>query len=137
MRSKNHKLALVCAAGIPLALSVSARGQLILDADMNALAAGTAPDCAAASGAWQFPANYATALLCEINPTDFSVVATSSFQPAATGNSIALNIPDSVDSIHLTNILPAPLPQVAGQIIRVEWQVWVQATGGGGTVYIG
>jgi hypothetical protein len=137
MRSMNRPFAVVCAAGIPLALAAAASGQLILDGNMDALATGTAPDCAAASGAWQFPANYQTALLCEILATDFSIVATNSFQPAAVGNSLALDITDNANSLHLTNILPAPIAEVAGQIVRVEWQIWVQPTGGGGSVYVG
>jgi hypothetical protein len=137
MGSMIRTSAVTCAAGFALAVSAAARGQLILDGNMDALVVGTAPDCSAPSGAWQFPANYTAAALCEINATDFSVVATNSFQPTGSGNSLALNITDAVDNIHLTNVLPAALPTVAGQIIRVEWQVWVQATGGGASVYIG
>src|SRR5690349_17950105 len=119
-------LAVACAAGVPVAFTAAASAQLILDGNMNALAVGTPPDCAAAAGAWLFPANYQAVVpsLCEVNATDFQIVATNSFQPAATGNSMAVNITDAVDNLHLTNILPAPLPTVAGQIIRVEWQVW-------------
>jgi len=137
MRSMSRPFVVACAAGVPLALAAVAQGQLILDGNMNALAVGTAPDCAANAGAWQFPAAYVTALLCEINATDYSLVATNSFQPAASGNSLAVNANDAVDNMHLTNILPAPLPTIAGQTIRIEWQVWVQSTGGGATVYIG
>ena len=135
MRSMSRSFAVACAAG--LALAGTTQAQLILDGNMNALAVGTAPDCTANAGAWQFPAAYVTALLCEINTTDYSIVATNSFQPAATGNSLAVNAVDAIDNMHLTNILPAPLPTVPGQIIRVEWQIWLQPTGGGATVYIG
>ena len=137
MSSLYRPLAIACAAGIPLALAGGAFAQPILDGNMNALTPGTPPDCATAAGAWQFPASYVTALLCEINPGDYSIVATNTFQTGATGNSLAVNVNDPVNNLHVTNILPAPLPTVAGQIIRVEWQTWVQATGGGGTIYIG
>ena len=126
-----------CVLGLPLVLVGAAHGQLINDGNFNALAVGTAPDCTAAAGAWQNPEAYITALLCEINATDYSIVATSSFQTGAVGNSLALDMTDAANSLHLTNILPAPIPEVAGQTVRVEFQVWVQPTGGGGTVYIG
>jgi hypothetical protein len=107
------------------------------DGNFDALAIGTPPDCATPAGAWQFPATYVSAALCEVDPNSYTIVATNSFQSGAAGNSLALSITDAVNNFHLTNILPAPIVPGAGQIVRCEFDLWVQATGGGGTVYIG
>ena len=122
--------------GVPLAAVGAAHAQLG-DGNFDALAVGTAPDCATAAGAWQFPPTYVSAALCEVDPTYFTIVATNSFQTGAVGNSLALNITDAVDNMHMTNILPAPITPAAGQVVRAEFDIWVQATGGGATVYIG
>jgi len=128
---------LVAAVGLPLAFAGAAAGQTINDGNMNALPIGTAPDCTAPAGAWLFPETYTTAGLCEVNATDFSIVATSSFEAGATGNSLALSINDPVSNLHLTNLFTGIINEAPGLVVTVEWDIWVAAVGGGSTVYIG
>jgi hypothetical protein len=108
-----------------------------MDGNMDGLTVGTPPDCTAPAGAWQFPANYQAAALCEVQPTYYTIAATGSFDPTRSGNSLALAINDNVNNMHLTNILPAPIVPAAGQVVRSTWEVFVEQTGGGGSVYIG
>src|SRR5690349_842617 len=125
------------ALGVPLSAVGAAYGQLA-DGNLDALTPGTPPDCATPAGAWQFPANYPALAACEVSVEQFSVVATSTFDPTHTGNSLALNINDLVDNMHLANVLPGGvITPSAGQIVRVEFDVWVQATGSGGSLYVG
>lgn len=80
--------------GVPLCAVGAAHGQLV-DGNFDALAVGTPPDCTTPAGAWQFPANYQAGAACEVNATDYTIVATSSFDPTHTGNSLALVTADA------------------------------------------
>lgn len=123
-----------------LAFSNSASAQLLLDGNMNSLATGTPPNCDLAAGAWQFPPDYVTALLCEVNPGDLSIVATNSFQPGASGNSLAMdiNLADPNLNIHLTNLLTSTIPETPGQLVTVNFDIWVPTGAhGGGSMYVG
>jgi hypothetical protein len=115
----------------------AAHAQVMSDGDMNALPVGTAPDCSAAAGAWQFPPDYVTNLLCELLPEHYSIVATSSFDPTRTGNSLRLNIVDNTTSMHITNLFNSVIMEAPGQVVTVEWDMWVGQSGSGATAYIG
>lgn len=117
-----------------------ASGQLLKDGNMNALAIGTPPNCDLAAGAWEFPASYVTAVLCELNPPELQVVATSSFQAGATGNSMAMdiNLLDPNSNIHMTNLLTSVVNEAPGQLVTANFDIWVpNGNHGGGSIYIG
>src|SRR5437879_2466222 len=114
----------LCLLGVPLWAVGAAHGQMA-DGNFDALAVGTPPDCTTPAGAWQFPANYAAGAACEVTPTDYTIVLTSTFDPSRTGNSLSLNDVDAVNNEHLPNLLTTPITPTAGQIVRVEWDVWV------------
>jgi hypothetical protein len=121
-----------------LAAAAAAHAQFINDGNLNSLPVGTAPDCATPAGAWQFPANYSTAALCELLPNQAEIVATSSFQTGATGNSLHLNASDPALNMHMCNLLPQPILETAGQTVSVQFDIWVPASApAGGSVYIG
>src|SRR5437762_947434 len=109
-----------CLLGVPLAAVGAAHGQLA-DGNFDALAVGTPPDCATPAGAWQFPANYVAAALCEIDPNTWTIVPTNTFQTGASGNSLAMSLTDAVNNLHMCNILPAPILPGAGQVVRAEF----------------
>jgi hypothetical protein len=123
--------------GVPLFAVGAAHGQLA-DGNLDGVPIGTAPDCATPAGAWQFPANYSTLAACETDPTQYTVVDTTTFDPTHPGNSLALNINDAVDNIHMCNLLTGGvITPAAGQIVRVEYDLWVNSTGDGGSLYVG
>ncbi len=123
----------VAALGV---FAAGASGQII-DGSFDALAIGTPPDNAAPAGAWLFPANYITAVLGEVVPTNYSIVATG----AVPGNSLAMDVDSTIANIHLTNILPAVINETPGRIVRVRFRVFVPTSPalpwGGGSIYVG
>jgi hypothetical protein len=119
----------------------AACAQIVLDGNMDALTPGTAPDYATPAGAWGFPAIYQTNAVAEPTtlPDLFTVVATSSFQPGATGNSMHLNNPAgaSTDNFHLPNIWSRSFTAQPGLILRVTFRLWVVSGTAGGAFYVG
>ncbi len=129
-----HRIAAVAAC----ALGGAAWGQLINDGNFDALAVGTPPDNALAAGAWQFPANYITGLAAEVTPADFTIIATSTFDPSASGNSLAININNATANVHVTNLLTTPIEERRGRFVHLKFRVWANSAGvGGGSMYIG
>ncbi len=132
---------MLCAAGV-LGLAVGVRGQILNDGNMNALTPGTNPDVGTPAGAWAFPANYVTGGVAELTASQFSIVPTSSFQPGAPGNSLRLMASlTNTQNIHLPNLFTAPINQTPGEIVVVQFNLWVASTpaltSGGGAIYIG
>jgi hypothetical protein len=114
----------------------AAHAQLLSDGDFDALAVGTAPDCAAPAGAWEWPAAYVTAGLCETLPEEYQIVETSSFDPGATGNSLSLSSTDPAGNFHLTNLLTSAVNEPARATLTFD--IFVPTAGsGGGSIYIG
>jgi hypothetical protein len=125
-------MAAVCVSS----LTGVACAQLINDADMDDLTPGTPPDNDVAAGAWAFPDNYIAAGVAEALPENFTIVATSDFDEAAEGNSLALNIQEAVLNYHLPNPLTSVINEGDG-LVFVSFEIWVAEGAGGGSVYVG
>src|SRR5688572_28396998 len=89
------------AAATWLGAGAAAPAQFITDGTLDAQPIGTAPDCGTAAGAWYFPANYITSLLCETLPEHIEVVPTSLFDPGAPGRSLGVNISDPNPNLNI------------------------------------
>ena len=70
----------------PLAFTSAASAQLLNNGTFDTLTVGTAPDCATPAGAWEWPAAYITAVLCEELPEEYQIMA----DPSGRGNLLAL-----------------------------------------------
>lgn len=128
--------------GLPvLFVASAANAQVVTDGNMDSLAVGNAPDNATPAGAWGFPANYVTALVAEpvARPEIFSIVPTSSFQAGGVGNSLRLFNPigTAADNYHLPNLWSQTFIATPGLILRVTFNLWVDAGSGGGSLYVG
>ncbi len=127
MRTKRYfgacVVAIVCAG--------AAHGQFLNDGDMEALAVGTAPDCALANGAWGFPANYITNALCEDGTTVSYDVATT------TTKVLRLKATSATLNTHLPNLFTSVINETPGQIVDVQFDIRANATNGAGSVYVG
>ena len=122
---------------IVLAGSAAAMGDILLDGNMDELTIGTNPDNYVPAGNWAFPPYYLPAL-GETADTQMTVVATSSFDPGAAGNSLHLDAADSAANVHLPHIFTQPILETPGEFTRVMFDIWVNAgTNGGGAVYVG
>lgn len=125
-------------------VSVPAGAEVTLsDGDFDNLPVSSAPDVGLPAGAWQWPQHYVDADLIESNSSIISVVPTSSFDPGATGNSLAFNASQPPRSFpHLPNLFGSTLSATPGQIAVVTCDVWVAPNDeslkfGGGTIYLG
>ena len=121
----------------------AAFGQILLDGDFDALTVGTNPDNTVPAGAWGFPANYlepGVNFVGETDPNQCTVVATSSFDPAGSGNSFHLNASDPAGAvnIHVANLFTQVINETPGEIVTVTFDIWVPTAGiAGGSIYIG
>ena len=117
---------------------VQTQAALRFDLDnFDAATPGTAPDVGSPVSEWEFPAFYVAQGAAEADPSLFSVVPTSSFDPSGTGNSLRIaGSPTSGSS------LPALLPEVidetkTGRVIA-RFDIFVPSGPGGGCfVYVG
>ncbi len=67
-----------------------------------------------------------------------SIVATETFNPGSSGNSLKMDIDDPNNNIHLPNIFNEVIPETPQQIIRARFDIFVPAgPRGGGSVYVG
>lgn len=125
------------AVSIAIAACFPAAAQLN-DGNMDSLTVGTAPDNGVPAGAWGFPDNYA-GLVDELDPLMVSIVATNSFDPGATGNSLALdfNDPNNIWNIHLPNVLTSSIVEAPGLIVTVQFDIYVVSGFAGGSIYVG
>ncbi len=117
------------------ALAGGAAGQELLDGDMEALSIGSAPDCDAPAGAWGFPAEYVTALLCEADPTQLRIES----DPAGRGNSLLMKIgdtPGAETNVHLPNVFTRQIMEGEG-LVTVQFDIYVPSGAAGGAIYIG
>ncbi len=119
---------------VALAASAPASAQFLLDGNMDSLAIGTAPDNNTPAGAWGFPASYVSGAAAETDPNQMTIVATSSFQPFALGNSLRLNFndPTGLTNVHLPNLFTQPITDNA----TVSFDLWITGPAGG-SVYVG
>jgi hypothetical protein len=122
-------------------VSVSpAGGQIVSDGDFDDLPVGTNPDCHVAAGAWFWPDCYPPAELCEILPEQMSIVATSTFEPGATGNSLRHNVdlkglPDF--NVALPNHFNRAIRESVDPHFVVTFDIWVVEEGThGGNIYL-
>lgn len=115
-----------------------AYGNILTDGDMESLTVGTSPDVGIPAGAWSFPANYIAEGLAEQNPSQFSIVPTSSVDPNAAGNSLRLDATTAEHvNLHLPIMFPFEITESPGQIVQVTFDIWVESgTNGGGAVYL-
>jgi hypothetical protein len=129
---------LVAAAGL---MATGASAQVVQDGNMDNLTVGTPPDNSTPAGAWGFPAFYNTNAVAEpvARPEIFTIVATNSFQTGATGNSLHLLNQSGTanDNYHLPNIWAQTFTAAPGLVLRVTFNLWVDAGSGGGSVYVG
>jgi thermitase len=96
------------------------------------------PDCDLPAGAWGWPAQYVYAGLCEDQVGQFSIVANSSFDPAGTGNSIAMDVGDLPGPRYLPRLLEASLHEADHPLVVAAFDIWVPEEGvRGGNVYVG
>jgi hypothetical protein len=125
---KNHA---ICAlVGFVASASVAAQGQILLDGDMEALTIGTTPDCAAANGAWALPEKYFANKLCEDGTTvAYDVAATSS-------KVLRLNATSPTMNVHLPNVFSSVINEQPGQMVVVEFDLYVKSGAGAGAIYI-
>lgn len=120
-------------------VTAMANAQIMSDGDMDDLDAGTPPNCDEAAGAWAWPANYFDIAACEASPEQFQIVATSSFDAGARGNSLQLNLTDDPDglNLHLPNLFNEIIFE-SDDIVTVAFDIWVPNDGAwGGFVYVG
>ena len=91
----------------------------------------------AGAGAWFFGTSYVQAGVCESSVEQFSIAATTSFDPGAEGNSLHLLVASDPNSnYHLPNRFNVILQE--GDPVTVEFDIWVASGGGGGggSVYV-
>jgi hypothetical protein len=101
------------------------------DGDLDGLSIGTNPDVGMPAGAWSFIDSPETA------PDQLSIVATETFSPGSTGNSLKMDI-DDVNSIFLVNVFNEVIPEMPQRIVRARFDIFVPpGPRGGGSVYIG
>ncbi len=124
--------------GAVAAFALSANAQVgILDGNFDGLSVGNAPDVGTPAGAWGFLDAGADTL--ETDPNQMSIVATSSFQPGASGNSMRLfaeNMPAAVNT-HVSNNFLSPYLQGDAQPLVVSFDMWIPSGTGGGSMYVG
>ena len=121
-----------------LGLSITAAttyGQILSDGDFDPLDVGSAPDNQAPAGAWRIEG-------VEEHPSQFSMVPTSEFDLNATGNSLKVEFPRHLPKqTLLTNFFDSEIPEVAGEIVRANFDVFVPdmetVRRGGFGVYVG
>jgi uncharacterized protein (TIGR03382 family) len=109
----------------------------ITHGDFDALISGTAPDVGAPAGPWGFLDKQPDTL--ETDPGQMSIVATSSFQDGAAGNSLRLfadNMPGTVNT-HVSNNFLSPYVEGSASPLIVSFDLWVPAGAGGGSMYVG
>ncbi|MCH7872782.1 MAG: hypothetical protein IID33_13890 [Planctomycetes bacterium] len=121
-------------------LDIAGGGEPVIffDGDFDALTVGDNPDCGnnAGAGAWFFGTSYVQAGVCESSVEQFSIAATTSFDPGAEGNSLHLLVANDPNSnFHLPNRFNVALQQ--GDPVTVAFDIWVVSGGGGGSVYVG
>ena len=113
----------------------SAWGQL-QDGDFDNLNVGTNPDCDNPAGAWHWPDIYQSNALCETSPEQLQIVATSSFDSGAVGNSLQMNVNSNTANIHLTNI-GGRIDEASGVIVESFFDIWIEPDVSGASVYLG
>jgi len=116
----------------PLAITSAASAQLLNNGTFDTLAVGTAPDCATPAGAWEWPAAYITAVLCEELPEEYQIMA----DPAGSGNVLTLVSSSTTGNYHLTNLLTQVINEPTRAIFQFDIFV-PSGPAGGGSIYIG
>jgi len=125
---------------VGIAASAVFGGDIMSDGDFDALAVASPPDCAAFAGAWGWPQLYIDNLLCEVQPQQYSVVPTDSFDPEATGNSLHHFVSDltALANFHLPNVWNQTINESDGVIVTVLFDIWVETVDiSGGHIYVG
>ncbi|MHC4590860.1 MAG: hypothetical protein ACYTAQ_16435 [Planctomycetota bacterium] len=119
-----------------------ASGQVLSDGDLDDLLVGDNPDCDLPAGGWAWPQCENLPFFCEDEPSQCSIVATSSFDPGAAGNSLHLNVdlaqgqPD--DNTLLPNVFNQVLHESSFPIVIASFEIWVAEPGvAGGSVWVG
>lgn len=123
-----------------LALTGPACGQFLTDGTFDRLVPGKAPDCDGPAGAWFWPAHYLTPEnVCERDREQISIVRTATVDPSRQGNSMQLLArTSSTENISLPHLFPRVIHEVQGQVLRIEFDVYVPSDGmSGGSVYVG
>jgi hypothetical protein len=107
------------------------RCQILSDGDLDGLSIGTNPDVGMPAGAWSFIDSP------ETTPDQMSIVATETFNPGSSGNSLKMDI-DDVNSIFLHNVFNEVIPEMPQRIVRTRFDIFVPpGPRGGGSVYVG
>ncbi|MCP5520631.1 MAG: delta-60 repeat domain-containing protein [Verrucomicrobiales bacterium] len=98
---------------------------------------GTTPDAGSPVGEWGFPAYYVAQGAAEANPSLFTVVATSGFDPSGTGNSLKIAGSPTSGS-NLPALLPEVIEETNTERVVVRFDIFVPSGPGGGCfVYVG
>jgi hypothetical protein len=122
-----------------LAAAIANAEDVMVDGDMEELTVGTNPDEDVPAGSWYWPENYIIAGYSELVPEIYQVVETGSFDEGASGNSLALLIPDP-DNQDGTYYLPSFLSRTIDEsegIVTLTFDIWVGEDGDGGSIFIG
>ncbi len=131
--------ALVCVVALLMCGSAAVAGPVLKDGDMDNLNVGTNPDVGVPEGAWAWPQNYIDAGLAEVDPGQFTIVETASFDPSMQGNSLAMvsSDPSGAGFWHLPNLFNEIIDEEPGIIVNVAFDLWVPGEVGGGSIYVG
>ncbi len=127
MRRAGFGLAILSA--VPLA-----HAQYIGDGDLDTLPVGTAPDTWNAAGRWRFGQFFR-----EQQPDEVQIVLTNTFSAGSSGNSLALNSPETtVYATMVQNQFLQQVQHVPGRRTVVEFRIWVpEGPHSGGYIAIG
>ncbi|MCC6428897.1 MAG: PEP-CTERM sorting domain-containing protein [Phycisphaerales bacterium] len=123
------------AAGIAVAEPVLTGG------NFDSIPIGTPPDVGSPGGPWGFPQNYVNAGLAETAASQYTIAATSDFDPGSPGHSLRFNAQGASD-LHMRAMFDKPVTEETGQKIVLSFDIWVRSldtsgfTWGGGSVYL-
>lgn len=131
--------ALACVVALLVCGSAAVAGTVLKDGDMDNLNVGTNPDVGVPAGAWAWPQNYIDEGIAEVDPDQFSIVETASFNPGMPGNSLGMlsSDPAGVGTYHLPNLFNQIIEEEPGIIVNVAFDLWVPGGVGGGSIYVG
>ena len=130
---------LITAAWTPLVLA----NGILTDGNFDNLEIGSAPDNNEPAGAWEIrrrvvPGHSADT---EDDPSQMSIVSTSSFDGGANGNSLRVDFPRSYTGTFLHNVFDESIEEAEGEIVRASFDFYVPDNGtstqGGFSVYVG